>query len=385
MESPTSNSASNPIRLALRGAGGLLGHRLLRTILATQPDMAVPYVILGPDTESFRRFEGAMRGLRHPKEIEVFVDATRDRLRTLAQEWNSPWPLQRQDQAFGKLMKMDAIVDAAIVPGKDGLKNFYDDFSRSKPIVFQSGTYPQHHLASPPFGPMPLAEGPYTYRQGDCLLSGVGPLIFPFRERIRKLDLHLLVQRQKRLNDYTLRDNLDDLIVTPGLEDRVKREVHELLPHLDESCVEASVFEVPGHDYYLCEVKVRLAEPLTEEDFLETLRGQPRVTVLPPTIEISTGQVQQLIREPLIENGRRLKPILVFSCPGAVRIRDNQLLFRAAFYSKAITMLPNIDTVRSVVRGMTPLEAMRQTDAYYFTPPPAHPPCASWPRTPSLE
>ncbi len=360
------SSCTNPIRLALRGAGGLLGHRLLRTILATQPDMAVPYVILDTDTASYRRFEGAMRGLRNPTEIEVFVDATHDRLRTLQTEWNSPWPLQPQDQVFGKLMGVDAIVDTAIVPGKDGMKDSYDHFSQSKPIVFQSGTYPRHHLAASPFGLMPLTEGPHTYRQGDCLLSGVGPLIFPFRERIQKLDLHLLVQRQKRLNDYTLRDNLDDLIVTPGLEDRVKREVHELLPHLDESCVEASVFEVPGHDYYLCEVKARLTEPLTEEDFLETLRAQPRVAVLPRTIEISTGQIQQLIREPLIENGRRLKPILVFSCPGAVRIRKKKLLFRAAFYSKAITMLPNIDTVRSLVRGMAPLEAMLQTDAYYF-------------------
>lgn len=350
-----------PLRLALRGAGGLLGHRLLRTILSREPEMQVIAVILGTDEPSFRRLQSACRALPKPPDFKVLVDARRQAISELTRTWDSPWTLEPLNQSWGELKRTDALVDTAIVPGHDAMRHFLAHYGERRPVIYQSGTYPAHQLVAGPFEP-PRNEGDCNYRQGDCLLSGIAPVLFPFAPHIEHIDLHLLVQRQKRLNDYTLRDNLDDGKITPDLLRRVKDEVLQLLPHLEKEDVSIGVFEVPGLDDYICDFKLVLDTPQTREEVLHTLKQQPRLFVAPKEIPISTGQVRQRLREPYLENGHPLQPIVCFEHDGGIEVEGRELTLRATFYSKAITMLPNIDAIRALVRGMTLKKAMEQTD-----------------------
>lgn len=352
------------IEITLRGAGGLLGHRLFRTIANTQRDMKVANVILGTDEESFRRFESVYATAQH-SDVRVFMDATRAHIAELLREWKSEMPVLPMNDSFHFLKKSDVIVDTSIISGKDNFRDFADGFSRRKPIIYQSGTYPSHQLTAPPFEAGKMDEdAEKRYRQGDCLLSGIAPMLYPLREMIEKVDLTLLVQRQKRLHDYTLRDNLSDIIMNPDVENRVKEEVAQLLPEVGSEHVQAMVFEVPGHDYYACMFRLRLTQLITREEILALLQHSPRVKVAPDSIAISTGQVEQKLREQHLETGIPLQPIVCFSSPGGVEVSGNEVTLRIALYSKAITMLPNIDTVRGLVRGMPMIEAMRQTDQY---------------------
>ena len=151
----------------------------------------------------------------------------------------------------------------------------------------------------------------------------------------------------------------------PNLEDRVKEKVSGLLSQLDKKEISAMVFEVPGHDYYACIFRFQSSQPIDRSDILDTLKEQPRVAIAPPSIPISTGQVQQKLREQLMENGIPLQPIVCFYCPGGIEVKNGEITLRMAFYSKLITMLPNIDTVRGLVKKMPMIEAMRLTDEYY--------------------
>ena len=356
--------ADCPMKVAIRGAGGLLGHRLLRAILRTQDDMEVDCVILGTDEPSFRRLQSACRRLSELPKFKVFIDARRRLINDLIKDWDSPWELQPLDQAWNELKKMDAIVDTAIVPGHDKMKDFLESYSVRHPVIHQSGIYPKYNLIAPPFEPDPKPAN-LNYRQGDCLISGIAPILFPFKEIVEHVDLRLLVQRQSRLNDYTLRDNLDDIIINPNLEDRVKDEVSNLMPNVEPGDIEISVFESPGHDYYMCEFKLCFTESVTREEILDKLENQPRVLVAPKEIPISTGQLQQQLREPNMENGSPLQPVVCFSCPGGIKVNGKVVTIRAAFYSKAITMLPNIDSIRGLVRKMTLEKAMRITDCEF--------------------
>ena len=338
---PATEGAS--ITLALRGAGGLLGHRLLRTILTTQPDMRITSAILGTDEESLRRFSSVYELLK--PDLRIFVDAERKTIDRL----HSTLPLEPLDQAFGVLAKTDAIIDAALIQGKDRLAGFYASYHN--PVIHQSGAYPLHTPVVLPF----LPQEAQHYRQSDCLLSGIGPVLFPLRDIIERADLYILVQRQKRLNDYTLRDNLSDISVDPDLEKRIKQSIETLIP----AEVNVVTYEVPGHDHYLCTLQLQLSEAIEKEDLLARYSAMPRIKIAPESMPVSTKNVEQL-REQYVETGTPLQPIILFP-----EGRGKRITLRATFYSKAITVLPNIDVARTLVAKMDPLHSMRITDAQY--------------------
>ena len=81
--------SNRPISVAIRGAGGLLGHRLARAIMQTQDDMRLDAVILGTDQESFRRLQSACRALKHPPNFRIFIDAKQREVRRLMAAWAS--------------------------------------------------------------------------------------------------------------------------------------------------------------------------------------------------------------------------------------------------------------------------------------------------------
>lgn len=354
---------NEPIKVAIRGAGGLLGHRLLREILNSQSDMDISAVVLGTDEESFLRFESALYGLaERARDIKIFIDATREDIQALMKKWKTSLELLPLDQSFGELKKTDAIIDTAIVPGKDSLVDFYRKYSAKKPIIYQSGTYPLHTPLAPPFEPPETENGSLMFRQGDCLVSGIAPILYPIRDSVKNIRLGLVVQRQTRLNDYTLRDNLADTIMDPKLENYVKETISGLFSNLGKDDIKAIIFQIPGLDYYLCTFEFDLLEPMNRDQLLGILKNQPRIKLAPPSIPISTGQLEQKLREQHISLNIPLQPIVCFTCPGGIEVEGNKVVIRAAFYSKLITMLPNIDSVRALVRKIRMDESMRQTD-----------------------
>lgn len=364
-----SSQDPKPIRLAIRGAGGLLGHRLLHTILSTQRDMVVQCVILGTDDLSFTRLRSVLAEFSAPKTdpIKIFVSATGQKIQELMERWDSPWPLEPLNQGHGAINNTDAIIDTAIIQGRDPLTTVYEENGQRKPIVFQSGTYPHHQLITPPFGEPVKAKAMQSYRQGDCILSGVAPALFGIREHIKHLDLRFNVQKQRPSSGHSTRDDLDAFCMDSEIQDRSLAQLASLFPKLSPKNFDVSVIEAPGHDYYFCEVRAVLNKSMTREEFLACVREQPRVAIIPEYIPMDTGQVKKYLLDPAMYSGKKLPPVLVFSGPGAIQTRGRKLIFRVAIYSKMIAVLPNIDSVRALVRRIPFIEAMRQTDDYYFT------------------
>lgn len=349
------------VNIALRGAGGLLGHRLLRTIMSTQPDLRVNAVILDTHEQSFRRFESLFQTREFPNDLKIYIDATRAKLADFQDKMKPKCELIPLDQANGDLSKCDAILDATIIRGKDNLEDFYNHYSKRKPVIFQSGTYPNNTLVSPPFesGESELKR----YRVGNCLLSGISPVLKLLQNRTRSMALTFVVQRQTTLNEYTTNDNLSDIISNPETDDFLEKNMRELMPELDE--FHAETFEIPGHDYYRCNIRIKLAQKTTREEILDELEDCPRVHLAPTSLPISTGQVKQLLKEQIEENGGKLEPIICFSCPGGVEVKGEFLNIKVAIFSKAIAVLPNIDAVRGFCTGMPMLESMRITDEQF--------------------
>ncbi|MGE3340557.1 MAG: hypothetical protein AB7J46_01255 [Candidatus Altimarinota bacterium] len=241
------------------------------------------------------------------------------------------------------------------------MTDFYDHFSKKKPVIFQSGTYPEHHSIAPPFE-SPLQSEIKKFRQGDCLISGIAPILAALKKHIRALSISLIVQKQNPLNEYTTNDNLFDIFTNPTLESYVKNVVGELLPNTK---VSTDVSEIPGHDYYRCTLRIKLTEVTTREEILGILQHQPRVKIAPAEIAISTGEVKQRLQEQHLERGAKLEPIICFSCPGGVQVDDDEAVIKIAIYSKAITVLPNIDSVRALTQNISMLDSMRLTDEQY--------------------
>lgn len=349
-----SSSNSRPVRIALRGAGGMLGFRFLRALQSNEPEMVVSHAVLNGDEQSFERFKSVLSFTGRSDALRIFLDADSLRLKKLRVQ--SDLPLEPFDPSA--LNDSDIILDAARVSWDDPLEDFFADYSRERPVLHQSGTYPLHSLLALPFPPQPDQR---RYRHGDCLMTALAPVLYPFRKDLQSLRLSAVIQRQSPVQGYPTRDHVVGLTKKRVLEVMLERNTSELLG-LSEDCVSSDVYEAFGADYYLCNVVLRFLGPVDRNVVLERLRESPRVALLPREIVADTSRMQELLQEHVLYTRGKLAPVLCFTNQADLSIRKGEIHLLLAIDSKQIAVLGNIDAVRTLVRGMDPLASMRETD-----------------------
>ncbi|TSC58615.1 MAG: glyceraldehyde-3-phosphate dehydrogenase (NAD(P)) [Candidatus Peregrinibacteria bacterium Greene0416_19] len=327
--------------------------------------MRVRCVVLSTDQESYQRFRQTAMVLDERRHLDpaltLLIDARQREAQSLGSSWVGPWQLKPLDQGFNELQQTDAIIDASILKNGDSLAGFYEQYSLTRPVIRQSGTYPAYHSLAPPFEPRLQADAPHQYRQGDCLVSGVVPVLHAFRGDLQHVLMIVAIQKQQRLNDYTLRSNLEEFRIDCRLNAMVERYLRDLMP---TTAFRVKTIQVPGHDYYLCDCEMTLRNTIPYDDLIDRLRQQPRLALLFSPMPISTSALQHLIHEQRTENGIPLQPIICFAHRDHLNIDGPQCTLRFAIYSKAITVLPNIDSARALCTRMPMINAMRRTDEY---------------------
>lgn len=201
------------------------------------------------------------------------------------------------------------------------------------------------------------------WRQGDCLLTGLVPVIAPFAEHLLRIRADVVMQMARPLNTYPMRQRIGSEYLAPKVATALSRGFMDLFPRVD---VKSHVRQVPGLDYYTVHLELALDRQVSRADVEHALAESPRVCVLPSGV-MSTFEIDHLIREPVTRARRDLSPITVFRdtmVPGRGG-QASMIELDIAIYSPTIAVYGNIDAIRFITRpGMNPLDAMRVTDTY---------------------
>ena len=243
---------------------------------------------------------------------------------------------------------VNAVIDTApVANNSSGGKGGIDQFSG--PIILQDGAYPQGRLILPPS----RAPGNGNrHRLGGCILSGVVPVMAAFQRELRACRLHVVMQNDKRDNDFLIRERLTSLAFEPAYPARLDEELSALMPEVQFDTV--SVTQIPGLLHYGLTLDLELSSMPSMDEVFSRLDGMPHVRVLPKGVT-STYQVNMVERE-----GIAIPPIMVIR--DSVRVKGNSLRLFVALGYRTVTVLPNIDTLRVVLKDMDPMDAMRETD-----------------------
>ena len=336
---------------------GLLGKRLAREI-QKNPDIEITFGIVKND-ETLKRFlygpfEDDMTWITN---IPMYLDEGRAKVR----EMNG---LQQKirfaptDQInLGK--KCDILVDTAAPGSRTKWDQRYEHFK--KPVIIQSGEYSYGRLIAPPLIEETKTQG-NIYRQGDCILSALSPILTPLKSVARKIRVNILMQYDQRLQDYTTNQRINALYLRDDLERRLEGELKSLFN--EQEIIMENVIQKPGLDYYLATLHLDTNKPISGKDIRQILEERPRIKIAPDGMT-STYEIDHLLREEAHALGRDISPIVLYSSDlNDSQLKKKDIRIRATIYSKLIAVLPNIDAIRILARNMEPLTAMRTTDYY---------------------
>ena len=344
---------SNPIRVGIRGAAGLLGGRIAQA-LAKSSDMKATIGVVIPDRslQSMADRQGFLPEWRAQLPEEIFVHVPRH----VGREADMVSKLNlRHDFGFKGFSQLswrkncDVIIDTAYPNGKDSVEDQYLNFPGH--ILLQDGATPEGRLIVPPLmGPEIFGER--KYRMGDCILSGLIPQIYPFRNIAKKIRVSMLTQYNGRDSDYTIEERVNAVYVRDDLREKVEQDLKALFSEQEVEIEE--VIQVPSLLHYKSTIYLELRREMSADEIRIALAEMPHVRVLPENVS-STYDIN-LARS----TSASLPPITVFG--GCIQVRDCSVRIVSALYYRQVAVLPNIDAVRILGRGMDPLEAMRQTD-----------------------
>ncbi|MBS1266836.1 MAG: Glyceraldehyde-3-phosphate dehydrogenase [Candidatus Woesearchaeota archaeon] len=336
------------IRVGIRGISGLLGNRLALAI-QKQKDIEIT-VGIGKNDNSLQRIISG-HWTRNQLPEKLFLDEPHKIVRQVNRS-QSKVEFVPVDQANLKNL-CDIIVDAT-PPGCRGDKwdRIYRNFG--KPVILQSGEYPDGVLIAPPIVP----ETTNLYRQGDCILSGIAPLIDPFREILKGVRVNILMQYGQYLNDYPTSQRVNSTYLNIELANQIEDELGVLLP--GKHVVMEQLLQVPALNYYTITLHLETEKPISEKKAAHVLELRPRIMRCEFT---STYEIDHFVREEANAFGMEVPPIVVYDFHNSERkIKDIKVT--AAIYSRLIAILPNIDTIRIISQNMHPLESMALTDKY---------------------
>lgn len=353
-----------PIRVGIRGISGMLGRRLALDIEAN-PDMQVVFGTVKNDKNLVY-----LNGV-----LSAISDASRDRLGAHLYMEESQQTVrgvnantQRNFETLDQLPSLnrlcDVFVDATRRP--PNARNIFDDrfsgFNGS--VLLQSSEYPRGRLISPPMiepEDDDTKREPNIYRQGDCILSGVVPVLASIAPISTKVRLNIVMQLDEPLNTFPTQQNIVGMYPKRDSAKRVEEQLHRLFPE-HEIDVD-SVIQIPSHDTYTATIHATVPPDITHEDIKRILSESPRIRIAPSYIK-STPDIDQSIREPANMLGHQTSPITVYDAFLETKRRKdhNVVRIQVAIYSRLAAILPNIDSIRILGSQMAALEAMRLTD-----------------------
>jgi len=346
----------NKIRIGIRGAAGLLGSRIAAAIERTN-DMSLEVGVVLPDRtlETILNRNQLLPQSRAtlPKQMFVQVPKHQGRESDIVRELNA-----RDDVHFQGISQLnwkhhcDVIIDNAYPAGKDAVEEQYRRFPGI--IILQDGAAPEGRLIVPPLLAPERDQG-NRYRMGDCILSGLVPLLYPLQDIAKRIRVHLLTQFDGRESDYLITERAHAFYVRDDLRKKVATDLGTLFPGQDIA-VDA-VIQIPSLLHYQLTLHIELDAAITPQELRGRLTLMPRIRVAPSGVT-STYDVN-LARS----CSERIPPIIVFeSALEPHTVASRQVRIVAALYYRTAAVLPNLDAIRMLTKGMDPIAAMRQTD-----------------------
>ena len=350
---------NNKARVGIRGIAGLLGSRLVNAI--TMPDtedlsLEVGVVIPDKSLETFLNRGNLIRGFSERLPVKMFMQSNKSSTREneLLKEWNA-----KQDvvsflgsSQLNWKRHCDVIIDTAYPAGREIFEQQYKNFPGI--ILLQDGAAPDVHLIVPPF--MGKFEKTTMFRMGDCILSGVIPILYPFRDMAEKIKLHMITQYTGREPDYLIAERAQSFFLREDVRERVEKDLELLFP-LQEIEI-SQVVQIPSILHYQATIEIELKETISNGDLREMISEMPRIKMLPQGIS-STYDVN--LARSMKDS---IPPIMIFqsSLYPKPRQKSTKVRISAAIYYRTAAVLPNLDAIRILKGGMDPLSAMRETD-----------------------
>ena len=196
---------NEPVRVGIRGVAGLLGSRVGVAIARTQ-DMRLEVGVALPDKtlDSVLSRCQLLEGYDCTLPTRMFIQSVNnsERESDVVRRLNSKQDIIRFEGASQLSWKAtcDAIVDTAYPSGKEIFAEQYRNFPGV--ILLQDGASPVGRLIVPPLMDSNSGERANLYRMGDCILSGIVPLLYPFRETASRIRVHMVTQFDGREADY---------------------------------------------------------------------------------------------------------------------------------------------------------------------------------------
>src|SRR3989338_6220625 len=335
--------ANKKIRVGIRGMTGLLGHRLALAI-SKQEDMEVSLGIVKNDRSLARLLSGNWPVVPE----HVFLDEKHQAVRSVNSSQNLVHFRPADQLCLSDLC--DIMVDAAAPGNREKWDERYCDFK--KPVILQSGEYPFGRLIAPPL----ISQGnSMIYRQGDCILSVLSPVLAALDDVIKVARIYVVMQYNHVLNDYTTNQRINSTYMSYDQENQISKEIASLFR--EREVLLQGISQIPGLDYYTITFNLDTRLNVSWQDIRDRLSASPRILIAPKNLT-STYEIDQFLKEEARTVGKDIPPIVVydnFSSGSSARIV-------ATVYSRCIAVLPNIDAARFLSTGGDPLEAMRLTD-----------------------
>lgn len=358
------NTGRQPIRVGIRGISGMLGRRLALDIEAN-PDIQVAFGTVKND-RNLTYLSGLLAAISQESRTRLTKHLYMEEKQQVVYEANvrTRENFQPLDQMPPLDQLCDVFLDATRRPPNK--KNVFDERypSFSGTILLQSAEYPRGRLISPPIiEPENDAtrREPNIYRQGDCILSGIVPVLAAIASLARQIRLNVVMQLDEPLNTFPTQQNVVGMYPRRDAANKVEEQLHGLFPGHE---IEVdSVIQIPSHDTYTATIHATVPSDTTHEDIKAMLTKSPRVRIAPAHI-LSTPDLDQSMREPANMLGRQISPITVYDAflETKRRARENVIRIQLAIYSRLAAVLPNIDSIRILGSNISALEAMELTD-----------------------
>lgn len=360
----TSSSAQRcdkPIRVCIRAIAGTLGRRLALAIRRC-PDLHTTVGIVKKDRtleKAFQRMKRLADGEKLPPETirkmlwpeKIYLDERHRVVREVNSQCQGMVEFEPADQ-LNLSDECDIVLDAA-ANGLAARMKKYQHFHG--PVVLQSGDYPHGRLLVPPFPPEQGDEN--IFRQGDCVLSSVGPALSALQEVAVHIRMDILTQYTDKLNDYTLDDAITATHTRPELKSALLVQLFSLVPHTRISI--GSMLQRPGLSFYTISLQLETTHPMAGKDLKELLSNQPRILTIP---FITSTQELCDYRETIGMLGKSIPPIVVTG--QELNSTERSIHFELTMFIdyRYVAVLPNIDAVSMIMLGMSGAEAMHRTD-----------------------
>ena len=356
-------SDRKPVRVAIRGITGLLGTRLALA-LQRDPRFNVSAAVARNDP-SLRRFLDSMKALGEQAANPVFERMFLDERHKVVRDFNSSnsvdfYPVDQLNLS----KECDVLVDTTSPGNFKFWEERYQHFR--KPVLLQSGEYPNGRLISPPF----LEPGTGNlFRQGDCILSGLIPVLFHLLPFASRLTLNFLTQYTEKLMDYTTDVKLKATYVRSDVAKQLNLELSSVFDGIINSInlergsrlgcdfSVMGVLQVPGLSHYVATIVLETHNPMSGNDIAQLLKGKPRIRTVPSLKGTDELQYHKELVSPL-----ELPPLTVFGEDLDSSEKRTYFRFFISMDYKYLVPYANLDSLGMIALDLDPLDAMRRTD-----------------------